>query len=111
MGTPTRSFRILRKNLQLTAIAVFSLAIAMALGVICCSSAIDAFGASAGVAPDRLATVYLKSPGEAIGAISDPDYQNYRHHNRVFSGVDGSRAALIAPAQVQVQRFLPKEHA
>jgi hypothetical protein len=88
MGTLIRSFRILRKNWQLTAVAVFSLAIAMALGVICCSLANTSLLAPpVGVAPGRLVNIYLRSPGEAVGSISYPDYQYYRHHNRVFSGV------------------------
>jgi hypothetical protein len=66
MGTRIRSFRILRKNWQLSAVAVFSLAIAMALGVICCSLADTSLLAPpAGVALDRLVTIYFISHVQA----------------------------------------------
>src|SRR5690348_2190831 len=84
----TRSLRILRKNWKLTAIAIFSLSIAMALGVVSLSiSNTSLLVPPAGSAPDRLVNIYLRSPGKTIDHISYPDYEYYRDHNHVFTDV------------------------
>ena len=84
----TRSLRILRKNWKLTAIAIFSLSIAMALGVVSLSiSNTSLLVPPAGSAPDRLVNIYLRSPGKTIDHISYPDYEYYRDHNHVFTDI------------------------
>ena len=80
--------RILRRHWKLTAIAIFSLSIAMALGVLSLSvSNTFLLLPPAAPAPDRLVTIYARSAGEAIGHISYPDYKYYREHNHTFTDV------------------------
>lgn len=80
--------RTLGKHWKLTAIAVFSLLIAMALGVVSLSiSNTFLFLPPAAAAPDRLVMIYSRSPSESIGMISYPDYQYFREHNHVFSDI------------------------
>src|ERR1700683_457070 len=83
-----RSLRILGKHWKLTAIAVFSLSVAMALGVLALSVS-NTFLLLPPSAPaaDRLVMIYSRSPSESIGQISYPDYQYFREHNHVFSDV------------------------
>lgn len=83
-----RSLRILRKNWKLTAIAIFSLSIAMALAVISLSvSNTSLLVPPAGVAPDRLVTIYARTPESSVDHFSYPDYEYYRDNNRVFADV------------------------
>ena len=92
-----RSTRILLKHWKLTAIAVFSLSIAMALGVVALSvSNTFLLLPPAAPEPDRLVKIYTRSPTEAVGAVSYPDYKYYRENNRVFTDI----AAL--PNSIQV---------
>lgn len=92
-----RSVRILRRNLSLTLIAIFSLSMAMALGVIGLSiSDTSLMVPPAGAATDRLVEIYLKSPGEDIGHVSYPDYQYYRDNNHVFTDVAAMPEAISA---------------
>jgi putative ABC transport system permease protein len=88
MLSPLRPARSLRRYWKLTAISVFSLSIAMALGVLALSISYTALllPPPAPVA-DRLVTIYARSPGEAIGQISYPDYQYLRDHNHLFTGI------------------------
>ena len=86
-----RSTRILLKHWKLTAIAVFSLSIAMALGVISLSvSNTFLLLPPAAPEPDRLVKIYTRTPTEAIGAVSYPDYKYYRENNRVFTDIAAS---------------------
>jgi hypothetical protein len=88
MSALLRSLRILRLNWKVSAISIFSLSIAMALGVIClCVSNTSLLVGPAGVAPEHLVTIYLRSPGKDIDHISYPDYQYYRENNHVFEDV------------------------
>src|SRR5580704_829252 len=82
------SARILRKHWKLTAIAIVSLSIAMALDVVSLSFS-NTFLAlpPAGVEPDRLAMLYERSPGQDMDHISYPDYQYFREHNQVFTDI------------------------
>lgn len=97
-----RSLRILRKNWKLTAIAIFSLSIAMVLGVVSLSvSNTSLLVTPAGVAPDRLVNIYSRAPGKTVDNISYPDYQYYRDNNHVFTdaaavqeGINGVRASF-----------------
>jgi predicted permease len=81
-----RSLRILRKNWKLTAIAIFSLSIAMGLGVVSLGvSNTSLLVPPAGVAPDRLVNVYSRVPGKVVDHPSYADYQYYRDNNHVFA--------------------------
>ncbi|SPF40575.1 putative Permease [Candidatus Sulfopaludibacter sp. SbA4] len=87
--------RILSKHWKLTAIAVFSLSIAMALGVVSLSiSNTFLLLPPAAAQPDRLVAIYARSPSEAIGQISYPDYQYYREHNHVFSDIAAAPSSI-----------------
>jgi putative ABC transport system permease protein len=81
-----RSARTLARYWKLTAISAFSLSIAMALGVLALSVANTVLLLPpAAPSPDRLVTIYSRSPHEAIEHISYADYQYYRDHNHVFT--------------------------
>jgi predicted permease len=80
--------RMLLKNWRLTSVAMFSLAVAMAVSV----AGLSVFNAvmlrpPAVTAPDRLLTIYTRSPAGEFENVSYPDYKYYRDNNRVFSGV------------------------
>jgi putative ABC transport system permease protein len=93
----SRSTRILLKHWKLTAIAVFSLSIAMALGVLSLSvSNTFLLLPPAASEPDRLVKIYSRTPTEAISAVSYPDYKYYRENNRVFTDI------AAAPNSIQV---------
>ena len=92
-----RSTRILLKHWKLTAIAVFSLSIAMALGVISLSvSNTFLLLPPAAPEPDRLVKIYTRSPTEAMANVSYPDYKYYRENNHVFTDI------AAAPNSIQV---------
>jgi len=92
-----RSTRILVQHWKLTAIAVFSLSIAMALGVISLSvSNTLLLLLPAAPEPERLVKIYAHTPSEAVDGVSYPDYKYYREHNQVFTDI----AAL--PNSIQV---------
>ena len=92
-----RSTRILLKHWKLTAIAVFSLSIAMALGVISLSvSNTFLLLPPAAAEPDRLVKIYTRSPTEAMADVSYPDYKYYRENNHVFTDI------AAAPNSIQV---------
>jgi len=92
-----RSTRILRKHWKLTAIAVFSLSVAMALGVISLSlSNTFLLLPPAAPEPERLVKIYTRTPTEAVETISYPDYEYYRKNNHVFTDI------AAAPNSIQV---------
>lgn len=81
-------FRVLLKNWRLTSLAVFSLGVAMAVSVV----GLSVFNGvllrpPAVMAPDRLVTIYTRSPAHEFENVSYQDYQYYRDNNQVFSGV------------------------
>src|SRR5258708_1482816 len=80
--------RSLLKNWKLNAIAVCSLAIAMALSVVVLSFS-NAILLRPPVAhdPERLVTLYTVAHNSAKESFSYPQYQYIRDHNRSFSGV------------------------
>jgi putative ABC transport system permease protein len=83
-----RSTRILLKHWKLTAIAVFSLSIAMALGVISLSvSNTFLLLPPAAPNPDQLVKIYSRTPTESIDSVSYPDYKYYRENNHVFTDI------------------------
>ena len=88
MISTVRSLRILGKHWELTAIAVFSLSIALALGVVSLSvSNTVLLLPPAATEPDRLVTISSRAPDENIGQISYPDYKYIRQNNHVFTDV------------------------
>ncbi|HEY4363216.1 MAG TPA: ADOP family duplicated permease [Bryobacteraceae bacterium] len=83
-----RSLRILRKHWKLTAIAVFSLSVAMALGVLALSiSNTFLFLSLAAPNPDRLVMIHARAADKDVDQISYPDWQYIREHNQVFTDV------------------------
>ena len=88
MISSIRSVRILRKHWKLSAIGVFSLSIAMGLGVMSLSvSNTMLFLPPAAPAADRLVVIQGRSAEAAIEQISYPDYRYYRENNHVFTDV------------------------
>lgn len=83
-----RRFRILSRHWKLSAIAVFSLSIAMGLGTLSLSlTNTFLLLPPAGAAPDRLVMIHSRLPGTAIDQLSYPDYQYYRENNHVFTDI------------------------
>src|SRR5262249_12001294 len=81
-------FRGLGRHWKLVLIAVSSLSIAMALGILSLSvSNTLLLLPPAGEQPDRLVRIYSRAPGENIGEVSYPDYEYYRQNNHVFTDV------------------------
>jgi predicted permease len=88
MTSAMRSLQIFRKHWKLSAIAVFSLSVAMALGILSLSISNTALLLPlAAPEADRLVMIYTRAPGEAIGGISYPDYEYFRRNNDVFSDI------------------------
>ena len=88
MIAAVRSVRILRRHWKMAAISAFSLSIAMALGIIGLSvSNTFLIAPPAAPAPGRLVMIYARSDREAIGGISNPDYEYYRKNNHVFTDI------------------------
>jgi len=82
------SLRILRKHWKLTAIAVFSLAIAMAGGAV----GFSVFNAlllrpPAVPSPEQLLSVYTSTPTEEFSGTNYDDYKFYRDNNHAFTDV------------------------
>src|SRR5579871_3740222 len=88
MVASSRAVRALWRHWKLTAIALFSLSVAMALGIIGLSvSNAFIFLPPAAPASDRLLRIYGRSDTNAIEEISYPDYQYLRRNNHVFTDV------------------------
>src|SRR5260370_40747673 len=88
--------RSLLKNWKLNSIAVFSLAIAMALSVVALSIS-NAILLRSPVAhdPERLVTLYTVARNCAQERFSYLDYQSIRDHNRRFSGVTALNLRIL----------------
>ncbi len=88
MPSAIRSLRILRKHWKLALIAVFSLSLAMALGVITLSiSNTFLLLPPAATEPDRLVTVYTRAETSDVELVSWPDVRFYRQNNHVFTDI------------------------
>jgi predicted permease len=80
--------RALRRQWKLATIAVFSLAIAIALGVVGLSvTNTILILPPAAPAPEGLVSIYARAPGKPIDQISYPDYAYFRENNHVFTDV------------------------
>jgi predicted permease len=88
---------MLHKHWKLSAVAIFSLSIAMALGILTLS-VMNTFLLlpPAAPAPDRLLMIYARTPGGEIGQISYPDYKYFRENNHAFTDI------AAAPNQIHV---------
>src|SRR5215831_10439535 len=94
MVSSSRAFAGLRKHWKLLFIAIFSLSIALALGVLSLSVTNTLLLLPpAGQQPDRLVTIYSHSPSENIGQVSYPDYGYYRGKNDVFTDLAAESSA------------------
>src|ERR1700757_1114360 len=83
-----RPIRVLTHYWKLAAVAIFSLSIAMALGILSLSATNTFFLLPpAAPAADRLVMVHSRLPGEDIGQFSYPDYKYYREKNTVFTDI------------------------
>lgn len=91
----TRSARILGRHWKLTVIAILSLSIAMALGVLSLS-ALNTFLLLPPAAPaaDRLVMIYARSESKSIDQISYPDFTYFRENNHVFTDVAAAPNAI-----------------
>jgi predicted permease len=82
---------VLRKHWKLTAVAVFSLSIAIALGVVSLSvSNTFLWLPPSAPEPDRLITIYTRADTKAVDQVSYPDFKYYREHNHVFTDIAGA---------------------
>jgi putative ABC transport system permease protein len=101
--------RILGKHWKLTFIAVFSLSIAMALGVIALSvSNTFLLLPPAAPEPERLVMIYSHSASEDVGQISYPDYQYFRENNHVFSDLAAAPNSISLTEDIQPGRGMVK---
>src|SRR5215471_1907466 len=95
MRSVLKPLRVLRRHWMLAAIAVFSLSIAMALGVLALSMTNNfLLMPPTAAAADRLVMIYGRTPEENIGSISYPDYKYYRENNHVFTDVAASPMSI-----------------
>src|SRR5579863_5702128 len=97
--------RMLRRNWKLAAIAVLSLSIAMALGVVSLSvSNTFLLLPPAGAEPDRLVMICSRSSGKPAEQISYPDYQYYRQNNHVFTDIAAAPNSISVNGDVDENR-------
>jgi predicted permease len=87
--------RALRRQLKLATIAIFSLAIAIALGVVGLSVTNTIIVLPLpGTAPGRLVAINARTPSKPIDQISYPDFAYYRDNNHVFTDVAAAPNAI-----------------
>lgn len=80
--------RTILKNWKLSAIAAFSLMVAMALGTVAFAIAdILLLRPPMAANPGELLSIFSSSPREPFGRISLPDYEYYRDHNRTLTDI------------------------
>ncbi len=76
------------KNWKLSAIAAFSLTIAMALGILAAAlSDLMLLRPPLAANPATLVSIFTDTPKNRFEKISYPDYEYYRDHSRAFSGI------------------------
>ena len=80
--------RAIFKNWKLSAIAAFSLTIAMALAMVGFAiSDILLLRPPLAKNPSDLVSIFTRTPQESFGRVSFPDYEYYRDHNRTFTDI------------------------
>ena len=92
-----RALRVLWRQRKLTATAIFSLSIAMILGVVTLSLG-NTFLLlpPAAAEPNRLVTIYARLNDGNIGQISYPDYKYFRENNRAFTDIAAAPTSIQA---------------
>src|SRR3954464_7946547 len=86
-----RALRTLSRQWHLTVVATFSLAVAMALGILGLSAANTMLLLPlAAPDPGRLVSIYSTGADRGIDEISYPDLEYYRANNHVFTGIAAS---------------------
>jgi len=94
--------RMLAKNPGLTALAVFALAVGIAVN----TAVFTAFNAAAlrpiqATDPGRIVAVYRSAVGEEnVGAFSYPDYLYYRERNRSFEGLFAASGTDVSMSEL-----------
>jgi len=94
-------FRSLARQWKITGISVFSLAVAMALGILALSVSntlvlLPPSAPNAG----QLVAIYGRDASKGIDPISWPDYEYFRQNNRVFSGIAATPNSIGLSANV-----------
>jgi predicted permease len=80
--------RAILKNWKLSAIAAFSLTIAMALAIVAFAiSDILLLRPPLAKKPAELVSIFTTTPQERFGRVSFPDYEYYRDNNRMFTDI------------------------
>lgn len=80
--------RTMAKNWKLSAIAAFSLIVAMALGIVAFAMAdILLLRPPLAKNPGELVAIFSSAPKERFGRVSFPDYEYYRDHNRTLTDI------------------------
>ena len=80
---------------QLAAVATFSLAVAMAVGILGLSAANTMLLLPlAARDPGRLVAIYSRAADRGVDQISYPDLEYYRANNHVFSGIAASPTSV-----------------
>ena len=81
-----RPVGLLRKHWKLSIAAIFSLSMALTLGVVALSIGNTfLFLPPAGADPGRLVMIYAENAGQDSEHISYPDYEYFRKNNHVFN--------------------------
>ena len=95
-----RTLRTLSRQWQLAAVATFSLAIALALGMIGLSAANTMLLLPlAAPDPGRLVAIYSKAADNGVDQFSYPDLEYYRANNHVFTGIAASPKSISLSAE------------
>ena len=90
------SFRSILKNWKLSAIAAFSLTVAMALAMVALSiSDVLLLRPPLAKNPEELVAIFTRTPQERFGRVSLPDFEYYRDNNRVFTDIAAISANLF----------------
>lgn len=110
MATMLRWLSILRKNWKLAAIAIVSLSVAMAIGVISLGiSGTALLVPPAGEQPNRLITIYEQATGKGLDHVSYPGFEYYRDNNhRLRVGRCPGRGNLRTPNDIRFAQPDPK---
>jgi len=96
--------RTLRRHWKPAVISVASLAIAMALGVICLSvSNTTLLLLPSAPEPDRLVTIHARSAGNPVDQMSYPDYRDYRANSHVFTDIAAAPNSISLLADFQFE--------
>ncbi len=90
-----RALRTLSRQWQLATVATFSLAVAMALGILGLSAANTMLLLPLAASdPDRLVSIHSRTADNGVDQISYPDLEYYRDNNHVFTGIAASPTSI-----------------